>query len=417
VSQRLSHLVYDWNLHGPTGPPPRVCVSFDDETLRDGLQSPSVRNPSLEGKVRLLHLMAALGIGSADVGLPGAGRRAAREAEALCQEIVRSRLPIAPNCAARTVEKDIRPILRIMDRVGRAVEIALFLGSSPIRCAVEGWTIEDLLRRTERMVSLGRQHGAPVTFVTEDTTRSDPETLRSLYTVAVRSGASRVCVADTAGHADPLGAYGVVHFVRGVVDAAGGRSVGLDWHGHNDRGLAVANALAAALAGADRLHGTARGVGERVGNPPMEQLLVNARLLGWAAPDLLRLGEYVETASDLLGIPVPPGAPVVGRDAFRTGTGVHAAAILKAARRGEPDVVDLVYSAVPAAWLGRRQEIEIGPMSGVSNVRCWLLARGIEPEEELVNRILRAAKRSRRNLKDAEIEAMVARRAGGEPPP
>jgi len=408
----MPDLVHDWNRSNPVGASP-TAVGFDDETLRDGLQSPSVRAPTLEGKVRLLHLMAALGIGSADVGLPGAGRRAAREAEELCREIARSRLPVAPNCAARTVEKDVRPILRIMDRVGIPVEVALFLGSSPIRCVVEEWTLDELVRRTERMVGLAVRHGAPVTFVTEDTTRSHPDTLRALYQSAVRSGARRVCVADTAGHADPLGAFGVVRFVREVVDAAGGGAVGIDWHGHNDRGLAVANALAAALAGADRLHGTVRGVGERVGNPPMEQLLVNARLLGWAAPDLSRLVEYVEVASELLGVEVPANAPVVGRDAFRTGTGVHAAAILKATRRGGQDVVDLVYSAVPAAWLGRRQEIEIGPMSGASNVRCWLLARGLPCEEELVARILRAAKKSRRNLTDAEIERVIARAGGG----
>ncbi len=413
VALPVGELVHDWNRAWPASTP-RVAVSFDDETLRDGLQSPSVRTPPLEGKVRLLHLMAAVGIGAADVGLPGAGRRAARDAEALCREIVGARLTVAPNCAARTVEKDINPILRIMDRVGIPVEVALFLGSSPIRCVVEAWTLEELVRRTERMVSLAVRHGAPVTFVTEDTTRSRPDTLRVLYQTAVRAGAGRVCVADTAGHADPLGAYAVVRFVREVLDAAGGPEVGIDWHGHNDRGLAVANALAAGLAGASRLHGTVRGVGERVGNPPMEQLLVNARLLGWAQPALERLGEYVEVAAELLGFEVPFGAPVVGRDAFRTGTGVHAAAILKAARRGGQDVVDLVYSAVPAAWLGRRQEIEIGPMSGASNVRAWLLAHGVAWEPELVSRILRAAKKGRRNLTDEEISRLVARHRASE---
>lgn len=409
----LTELIHDWNRGDGALAGRQVSVGFDDETLRDGLQSPSVRAPSLDGKIRLLHLMAALGIGAADVGLPGAGLRAAREVEELCREIVRSRLAIRPNCAARTVERDITPILRIMDRVGMPVEIALFLGSSPIRCVVEEWTLADLVRRTERMVSLAVAHGAPVTFVTEDTTRSRPDHLRALYQAAVRSGAARVCIADTAGHADPVGVESVVRFVRGTIDEAGGGKVGIDWHGHNDRGLAVANALAAARAGADRLHGTARGIGERVGNPPMEQLLVNARLLGWATPDLTRLMEYVSVASELFGVEIPPGAPVVGSDAFRTSTGVHAAAILKATRRGGADFVDLVYSAVPAWWLGRRQEIEIGPMSGASNVRCWLLARGIEPAPELVKRILRAAKKGNRNLRDHEIEAIVARCAAG----
>jgi len=403
----LASLIHDWNVDpgAPVGEGRRVW--FDDETLRDGSQSPSVAIPSLDDKLMFLHCIDRLGIRYADVGLPGAGPRAAHDAAVLCGEAVRAGLGVKPNCAARTAEQDIVPILEISAQVGFPVEVMLFLGSSPIRASVEGWSVDELVVRTERWVSFAVTRGAPVTFVTEDTTRSRPEHLRRIYQAAVGAGASRVCLADTAGHATPIGAWAVVRYVREVLDEAGAEHVGIDWHGHNDRGLAVANALAAAYAGADRLHATALGVGERVGNPPMEQLLANARLLGWSTHALEHLGAYVETASRMFGIEVPPWAPVVGRDAFRTSTGVHAAAILKAREHGEEGIADLVYSAIPAVWLGRTQQIEVGPMSGTSNVRWWLREHGYEESPELIERLFAAGKQADRALTDEELHGLA----------
>jgi isopropylmalate/homocitrate/citramalate synthase len=409
------HLVFDWNGVELAAPPFPTTVSFDDETLRDGLQSPSARHPSLEERIRFVELAAALGITSADVGLPGAGARAASEAEALCKAIFDARLPLAPNCAARTSEEDIRPILEISNRTGRSVEVALFLASSPIRCHVEGWSLTDLLSRTERAVSFAVGHGAPVMFVAEDATRSHPDDLRRVYGAAVNAGATRICVADTTGQATPLGTFRLVAFVKELLRELGTPDVGLDWHGHDDRGLAVANALAAAWAGAGRLHATALGVGERVGNAPMEQLLVNARLLGWAQPDLSRLMDYAQHASRITGVPIAPGAPVVGRDAFRTSTGVHASAIVKAGQKGNEELVDLVYSAVPAAWVGRRQEIEVGPMSGASNIRSWLLGHGYGDGQAVMGRILAAAKQADHTLSEEELHALVVGTLDGKP--
>lgn len=401
-------LTYDWNsMPGFPQQPPRPLV-LDDETLRDGLQSASCRQPSLKEKAELLRLMPKVGIGAADLGLPGASPRVAADVEALCRIIQEEQIPLVPNCAARTVEEDIVPILEIQQRVGMQLEIMLFMGSSPLRAHIEGWDPTDLLARTVWYVSFAVGRGARVTFVTEDTSRSQPEDLRVFFQEAVRSGARRVCVADTAGFATPTGAFRLVEFVGEMVREAGGPGIGVDWHGHNDRGLAVANALAAALAGADRLHGTALGVGERTGNPAMEQLLVNLKLLQWGEWNLLSLPDYVSTASRLLGREIPPGAPVVGSDAFRTSTGVHASAILKAQARGADELADLVYSAVPASWLGQRQAIDIGPMSGASNVRAWLQARGIIESPGVVSRVLELAKRADRPLSDDEVAAAVA---------
>ena len=410
--EHTNELAFDWNDAGPTPAPSPGAVSFDDETLRDGLQSPSARHPSLDERIGFLELAASLGITSADVGLPGAGARAAADAEALCRAIFHAELPIVPNCAARAAEADIRPILEIAQRTGREVEVALFLASSPVRCHVEGWSLDDLLERAERWVSFAVRGGAPVTFVAEDSTRSHPADLRRLYGAAVRAGAGRICIADTTGQATPLGAFRLAAFVKQTLRELDAPGVGIDWHGHNDRGLSVANALAAAWGGADRLHATALGVGERVGNPPMEQLLVNARLLGWDRPDLSRLMDYAENASRMLDVPIAPGTPIVGRDAFRTSTGVHASAIAKAGKVGGEALVDLVYSAVPASWLGRKQEIEVGPMSGASNVRSWLLEHGYQLDEAAVARILAAAKRADRILTDGELQALVT---GGSP--
>ncbi len=398
-----SDLIYDWNrADGAPAMPPRGRVELDDETLRDGLQSPSVLSPSIEDKVRILHLIAALGIESVNIGLPGAGPHVVRDVTRLAQEIADHALPLLPNCAARTVEADIRPILEITQKTGVAIEVACFLGSSPIRQYAESWDMERLLKLTRDAVKLAVDAGNPVMYVTEDTTRAKPDDVRRLYAAAVEAGARRVCIADTVGHATPTGARALVRFIRSVV----GEEVKIDWHGHKDRGLSIINALAAAEAGADRLHATAIGIGERCGNCPMELLLVNLHLLGWSDRDLGRLTDYCELVSQTTGVPIPDNYAVVGKDAFRTGTGVHAAAIIKARAKGDDWLADRIYSGVPAGLVGRRQLIEVGPMSGESNVVFWLKEHGIEADRPLVEAVFRRAKASDRTLETHEILAI-----------
>ncbi len=396
-----SDLVYDWN-GSPQIDLLERTIELDDETLRDGLQSPSIRSPSIEEKLEILHLMAEIGVDAVDVGLPAANRATFEAVLRLTREIVDQKLPIAPNAAARTMISDIEPIVEISQRTGIAVEVAAFIGSSPIRQYAEEWDMDRLLQLTEEAVSFGTEHGLPVMYVTEDTTRARPEDLKRLYTAAVNAGARRVCVADTVGHATPQGAAAVIRFVRAVVDATG-EDVGIDWHGHRDRGLAVANALTAVVAGADRLHGTALGVGERVGNTAMDLLLVNLQLLGWIDRDLNRLSEYCQAVADATGVPFPDNYPVFGPDAFRTGTGVHAAAIIKAQERGDEWLADRVYSSVPASLVGCHQVIEVGPMCGVSNVQHWLKDKGYPLHPELVQAVFDQAKKSRTVLTETEI--------------
>jgi 2-isopropylmalate synthase len=402
----VDELVYDWNTIDPALIHPGRHIGFDDETLRDGLQSPSVSEPSVEKKIELLHLMNALGIDTADIGLPGAGGTHAAGVERMAREIADKKLKIRPNCAARTHRSDIMPIVEISQRAGIPIEACTFIGSSAIRFFAEDWTLEKLLKLTEDAVTLAVSEGIPVMYVTEDTTRANPDTIRALYTTAIRCGAKAVCVCDTVGHSTPDGARSVVRFVKNIIEEQGG-GIRLDWHGHQDRGLGVINSIAAIQGGADQVHGSALGMGERVGNTPMDQLLVNLKLMGWIENDLSRLGEYCSLASEACGWPIPHNYPVFGRDAFRTATGVHAAAVIKSYKKGDRKLADLVYSGVPAAEFGLEQVVEIGPMSGKSNVIYWLERRGIEPSDERVGRIYDRAKQASAVLADDEIMQLV----------
>ncbi|HEY4683746.1 MAG TPA: LeuA family protein [Candidatus Acidoferrales bacterium] len=396
-------LIFDWNTVAQPEIPRGRRVMLDDETLRDGLQNPSVHDPTIEEKIEILHLMEALGIDSVNIGLPGAGPRAKADVIRLAKEIRDAGMKIRPNCAARTIEADIRPIAEASEQAGMAIEAATFIGSSPIRRYTEDWTVDHLLRTTEKAVKYARSLGLPVMYVTEDTIRTDPETVKLLYRAALDGGASAIVICDTVGHAMPQGAYNLVKFVIEEVVGRSGKSVRVDWHGHCDRGLAIANSLAAIAAGADQVHGAALSLGERVGNAPMDLLLVNLKLMGLIDRDLSRLRDYCLAVSRATRTPIPANYPVVGRDAFRTATGVHAAAIIKAFRKNDTLLANSVYSGVPSHFFGLEQVIEIGPMSGKSNVIYWLEKRGIPATEEVVERIFAAAKQSPRLLTEEEV--------------
>jgi len=404
TSPSEDQLIYDWD--EPEGQPsqPPAAVMLDDETLRDGLQSPSVIDPPTDIKIKILHLMNSLGIETADIGLPGAGPRQRDAVERLCLEIADKSLEIQANCAARTMIVDIEPIADVVQKTGVPIEACVFIGSSPIRQYAEEWDLEHILRHTREAIDFAVREGLEVMYVTEDTVRAKPDHLRVLLSAGIEAGARRVCLCDTVGAAVPAGVRNLVSWVGQLLEELGVEDVvGIDWHGHRDRGLDVANTLAAIEAGATRVHGTALGIGERVGNTPMEQLLVNLRLLGWRDDDLTSLPEYVETVSEAVGVPIPINTPIIGRDAFRTATGVHAAAVVKAQRKGQAWLADRVYSGVPASWIGREQEIEIGHMSGASNVVFYLDTRDLPSGPKVVEAVLAAAKKSERLLTEEEI--------------
>ena len=399
----LHRLIHDWNADGDDGG--RMPL-LNDETLRDGLQSPSVLDPPIAAKRDLLHRLARLGVDAIDLGMPGAGHKAVSSVKALLTEIRDQGLPLYPNAAVRTVEEDLRQVAEIQQRVGIPLEAGAFVGSSPVRMDVEGWDLDFVVNTVRRAVAFCRREQVPVMMVTEDTTRAKPEVIAAIYKAALDEGAQSICLSDTCGHATPQGVHNLVRFAKEIL-LLDHPHVRLDWHGHNDRGLGVANAIAAFEAGADRLHGSILGIGERCGNVAMDQLMVNLMLMGHWSGDLTDLPALAERVAELVGIEIPANYPLLGRDAFRTGTGVHAAAIVKALRRGDKALADAVYSGVPAAMVNRRQEIVIGPMAGHSNVAYWLEMNGFDINPDRVERILSLAKKSDHILSEDEIRSAI----------
>lgn len=408
VEARVDGLTYEWNPPAAAG---LRTVQLLDDTLRDGLQSPTARHPSPEEKAEILALAAATGIDAAILGLPGAGPEAVRAIAHLARFAAAEFPGLETLTAVRTVAEDVEAHRRACDRSGRAITAALFVGCSPIRAHVERWDLEGIRHAVETSVATCVRDGIPVLFVTEDTTRSHPDTIREIYKAAIGAGAARVCLSDTVGHAEPEGARRLVRFVAEVI-AGTGAAVGIDWHGHNDRGLSLINALAAAEAGASRVHATCLGLGERTGNTPLEQMLVHLALTGCRNPDLTAVAAYGARVHRDCHAPLPANLPVLGQDAFRTSSGIHAAAIYKALKMNDTGLADRVYSAVPASALGRAQVIEIGPMSGASNVHHWLDRHAPDlaaPQRaRATEAILARAKAAETVLPDPEIAATLA---------
>jgi len=402
-------LIYDWNSVEKVAPlSPKRRIQFLDETLRDGIQSPSVVDPSIEDKLRLVELANDLGIDTMDIGLPGAGKRAVEDVTTIAEHIKAGKLKVKASCAARTHVNDIQAIIDISQKVGLEIEVLCFIGSSPIRQYAEDWDLAKMLKLSADAIDLARKYNLPVAYVTEDTTRSRPEILTKMFSSAVEHGAQRLIVCDTVGHATPDGIKNLLKFTRNLLDGLGRPDVGIDWHGHNDRGLGVVNSIFAIEYGADRIHGTALGIGERVGNAALDQILLNLKLLGELPDhDLSKLVLWCKTASQATRIPIHPQYPLAGADAFRTATGVHAAAIIKAEKKGDAWLADRIYSGVPAGMFGKEQEIEIGHYSGESNIVYWLKKRGYDPTKELVTAVLGEAKRGNRVLSDDEVIAVI----------
>jgi len=401
-------LIYDWNEVERRGPLVSRDFELHDETLRDGIQNPSVVDPGIGDKLEILHLLDEVGVDTTDVGLPGAGPRAFEDVLTLCKEIAEQKLHIQPTCAGRTLVNDIAPMVEVSQKAGVPVEVMTFIGSSPIRQLAEDWSANLIIERSIAAIDFAVKEGLPVTFVTEDTTRSRPDLLTDLFRAAIDHGATRLCLCDTVGHATPDGVRALLEFTRRVVEDSGA-DVRIGWHGHNDRGLALVNSIFALEYGADRIHGCILGIGERVGNAPLDQILINLKLLGILDTDLSKLSALATKVATATRFPIPINYPVVGEDAFRTATGVHAAAIIKAQAKGDDFLADRVYSGVPAGMFGREQEICIGPMSGASNITFWLDKRGIDHDEALVKAIMKVAKQSDHNLSDTEVRAVIDR--------
>jgi 2-isopropylmalate synthase len=318
---------------------------------------------------------------------------------------------LRPGCAVRTLVSDIEPLVDLQAKHETQIQASAFLGTSPIRQFAEGWTMDKIISTAERAVTFAVDNDIPVMFVTEDTTRSKPEEIKEVYSRAIELGADRICVCDTCGHVTPNGVRKLLGFIQDEVVPDAGvkrRDIEVNWHGHQDRGLGVANNLAAYEAGADVIHGTALGVGERAGNAPLDQTLVNLSLMGVIKNDLTMLNEYTRKAHEYVEVALPHNYPVFGEDAFETGTGVHASAVIKAMNKGDNWLADRVYSGVPAGDFGLQQVIRIGHMSGRSNVIHWLERNGYAAEDGLVAHMFEVAKSQRRMMTDDEVHSAIS---------
>jgi len=395
---------FDWN----APPTRRRPIDVGDATFCDALQSPSVIDPGQHEKRRLLSLMSELGVRSAALGHPGSGPRQFADALELAREVMRAQMPIDAWCGARASVKDVATVLDVIERSGLDIEVAVSLTVSPILLDAEGITIDRVQEAADASITFAVRTGARVVAVVEDALRTPPEMLAVLLRHVLALGASAVRISDTVGQATPAGTRALLRFASEQVTVRSGRRVRVEWHGQQDRGLALANALAAVEAGADRVLASALGLGERCGTVPLELLLTNLRLTGCWPHTLNALQEYCESAAEAFGVAIAPAHAVVGADAFRIGTGAHATALVKALRAGDRTLADGVCSAVPASLVGAEHRVDVSPVSGLSNVRWWLSQHGYDPTDlVLMREVLLAVKQTQRVATDDELRGIA----------
>jgi 2-isopropylmalate synthase len=359
-------------------------------------------------KRRLLVLMSELGLRSAALGYPGSGPRQFADALALAREVMRAQMPIDASCSARASVKDVATVLDVIERSGLDVEVAVSLSVSPIMLGAEGITIDRVQEAADASISFAVRAGARVVAVIEDASRTPPEMLAVLIRHVLSLGATAIQVSDSVGQSTPEGTRALLRFVSEQVKVRSGRTVRVDWHGQQDRGLALANALAATEAGADRVLASALGLGERCGTVPLELLLTNLRLIGRWPHTLNALQEYCESAAAAFGVAIAPAHAVIGADAFRIGSGAHATAMVKALRSGDRSLADVVCSAVPASLVGAEPRVDVSPVSGLSNVRWWLAQHGYDPGDlVLMRELLLAVKHTQRVASDDELRDLA----------
>lgn len=405
-------IFYTWNSVSPErlGDVKVDALKFDcvfDETLRDGIQAPTVRNPPLEAKKKIVDYMVRSGVRHADLGFPGANETALNECVQLVEHIKENSHELKPAFAGRTTTSDISAISRVAELTQMNIEAYGFVAISPIRRYVQGWDISEIQSSIKTSSKECREGGSEFVLVLEDAFRCPPETLKEIYDVALESCPSRICLCDTVGAALPEGTKALIQWTAGYLQDQNG-GIPLEWHGHNDRGMAVANSLAALDAGCSRVHGTILGVGERAGNAALDQLIVNLYSTTDLPENLKPLVDYADFAQEELAVNLPYNYPALGRDVFKTSAGVHAAAILKAHKSGNSILKDMVYSSVVASQLGREQEVLIDEVAGANNVEYWFLSQGrTDFTKEKSEAILREAKSRKGFLSDEEIRNVI----------
>ena len=396
---------YSWNEERRNAP----LVLVEDDT-RDALQSVAVARPTTDERRDLLERVSRLGVHLSFIGFPAVSAVEHAECQALVSYIAERRLAIRPVLMARAVAIDLDRIIDIQQASGCAIVADLYVSISSIRLRAEGWDLVRLLRDLVAVASRAANNGLDFRLAFEDSTRAVPNDLKSAVEAALDVGAPTIVLNDTVGSSHPSGAARHVAFVGDLV-ARAGADAAIAWHGHNDKGLALANALAAVDAGATIVSGTFLGVGERAGNIPLEQLILALAERGQFGSDLDELPLICALFAARMGWSIPPNQPLIGADVFSTGTGTHAAALLKARHLGR-EWEDAIYSGVSAAALGREQSILIGPNSGRAAVRAVLDELSIEVNDDVVEQVLEHCKRAAKCLRTREEIEGIMRGAG-----
>ncbi|MDE7432358.1 MAG: LeuA family protein [Lachnospiraceae bacterium] len=381
-------------------------IKVHDETLREGIQNLGT-DITLKEKKAYIDSISRLPVASICLGYPASSKKIYDEIDLLIPYIQAKKSNISISCAARTTIGDIEPIARLSQKYGCNIKVNAFIGTSQIRQYIEQWDIRHICSLVREAVNYANLNGIETCIITEDSTRTSPEILKTVYLTAIESGCKNICFCDTVGYADCTGIKKLFKFVHKEI-IKNNDQILIEWHGHNDRGMALENALIAALIGANMIHTTSFGIGERCGNTPLELFLLNLAVMGdiRMSDSLKMITDHCRKISELFNWQIPNNYPVWGENSFSTVSGIHAAAIYKALDM-EGNLGEKVYSFIEPSILGRHQEIKINYMSGKSNILYWMKKNMIKPDDKLVEDILKKAKTSTTPLSDETIWAII----------
>jgi 2-isopropylmalate synthase len=374
--------VYNWAKFKATSSPIRERVSrvaIDDETWRDGMQGTHLSvHPGTEQRQRYIESAARHGyIDHLDIGFPASGPQQRRQLIEIINFSQRERLGVTFSAAGRAAARgDVEAVDTVAQSTGVPVEADLFFDVSSLRAKVEGWDREEMIRKVAENIKFAKEHGLPVMFVPERASVTHPDELFEACRIAAEAGADRIAIADTTGVLTPSATR---NLFRGFFATVGldHPDVAVDFHEHNDLGMGTANCVVAAEEGVERLHATARGIGERAGNVALEQLLVVLNLEGFRNTDTRQLQEYTKMAAELLSVPIQSHEPLVGEESTATASGVHASTYGKSSSENQRDLPP-IYFAVPPSDIGLEPHVKIGPMSGMANVHGFCREVGVD---------------------------------------
>ena len=358
-------------------------IVIEDDTLRDGLQSALLRIPNYFEKKELVTLAHASRIKYVMLGFPGASEDAYHECRLLVQFIRDMQWPLVPRLLGRANQSDMAAICRLQEETGVPLQADFFINICALRLKVEGWNLATITQMIHQASEQLDRHGVSYSISLEDATRSDTSIIEKMLCTIVNTKAIAIVLCDTVGACLPSGVANLLRFVKKTI-AAHNSHIFQWWHGHNDRGLALANALCALDHGIDGISGTFLGIGERSGNICIEQIMLHLNQYYGSAYCLDSARQYCSLLSRYTEYTMPINQPLFGNQSFTTTAGTHIRALEKAKRFGT-GAHDLLYSSVAAHDLGRQQQIMLGPMSGRSAVKSVLEQIGESYDEKKIS--------------------------------